>query len=204
MVQNRDCSSGQAEEAATRLDQIADAALRRFSRYGYKRSSMDDIAREAGLAKATLYLHCKGKEEVFRAMLGRFGALVEARCREAMALDAPFPDRLTALLEAHFGTAYAAFGAGEHLHELKLLMTTIAASELEAFEQIFVGFAHQLLTQAEAAGEITVAALGADAVIATLLRAAIGAKAGTAPSQDVYSDRLRQASAVVAAAIVRR
>ena len=42
-----------------RNDQIADAALRLFTRYGYKRSSMDDIAREAGFAGDAL-LHFKG------------------------------------------------------------------------------------------------------------------------------------------------
>ena len=126
---------------AARIDQIADAALRLFARYGYKRSSMDDIAREAGLAKATLYLHFKGKDDVFRAMLELLARRVETRCREVMTMEAPFADRLSALLHAHYGQAYASFGTGEHLVELKAVMASIAGPELQIFDQIFVDFA---------------------------------------------------------------
>lgn len=73
MADRSESSSSPADHAMFRNDQIVDAALRLFARYGRKRSSMDDIAREAGLAKATLYLHFKGKDDVFRAMLGLLG-----------------------------------------------------------------------------------------------------------------------------------
>lgn len=197
--------AGDAEEATTRIDQIADAALRRFARYGYKRSSMDDIAKEAGLAKATLYLHFKGKDDVFRAMLARLGARVEARCREVMTLEAPFPARLAALLEAHHGMAYAAFGAGEHLPELKAVMTSVASSELQAFEDSFARFAGRLLDQAEATGEITLSRTGLkrDALVSTLMQAAVGAKVGLTSSCEVYGSRLRDLASVFSAALMR-
>ena len=73
------------------------------------------LAREAGLAKATIYLHFKGKDDVFRAMMARFLAQVAARCEAVMAQPLPFPDKLSALMLAHFGAGYAAFGDGEHL-----------------------------------------------------------------------------------------
>ncbi len=47
---------------------ILDAALRLFSQYGYRRTSIDDIAREAEIAKGTVYLSFKSKEEIFRAL----------------------------------------------------------------------------------------------------------------------------------------
>lgn len=199
-----DCSGQQADEATSRIDQIADAALRRFARYGYRRSSMDDIAKEAGLAKATLYLHFKSKDDIFRAMLARLGTRVEARCREAMAQEAPFPAKLAALLQAHFCTAFAAFGDGDHLVELKAVMADVASREIEAFEAVFAGFATALLAQAESAGEITLsrAGLQRDALVAALMLAAIGAKSGTMPSRDVYSARLRDLASVFSAALV--
>jgi AcrR family transcriptional regulator len=43
---------------------ILDAALRVFGQYGYRRTSMDDIAREAGIGKGTIYLSFASKEEV--------------------------------------------------------------------------------------------------------------------------------------------
>lgn len=190
-----------AEDATSRTEQIADAALRRFARYGYKRSSMDDIAREAGLAKATLYLHFKGKDDVFRAMMRRFGAGVDARCREVMAQEAPFATKLAGLMDAHFAAGYAAFGAGEHMPELKAVMVAIASQEVTEFEGIFVEAALRLLQEAQASGEITLARIDAQSIVATLMRAAIGAKMGTPPSPEIYAERLRQAAALAVAAV---
>lgn len=192
-----------ADDATARADQIADAALRLFARYGYKRSAMDDIAREAGLAKATLYLHFKGKDDVFRAMLDLLGRRVEARCREVVAAKGPFPERLAALLQAHHGLAYASFGTGEHLVELKAVMNTIATRELQAFEHIFTQFARELLRQGDRQGEITLSRLSASPEdwIAGLLFAAMGAKLGTPPSAEDYARRLDGIASVFAAAL---
>lgn len=206
-MSERSDSSGApgADEATGRIEQIAEAALRLFARYGYKRSSMDDIAKEAGLAKATLYLHFKGKDEVFRAMLYLLGRRVEARCREVMTMKAPFPERLSALLQGHFGLAYASFGTGEHLPELKAVMASIAGPELQAFEQIFIGFAKRLFAEAEAAGEIALArsGLGLDELIASLIFAAAGAKLGAAPSCEGYAERLEAIGKIFAASVAR-
>jgi TetR/AcrR family transcriptional repressor of mexJK operon len=44
------------------------AALRLFLEQGFGATSMDAIAREAGVSKATLYAHVKSKEELFAAI----------------------------------------------------------------------------------------------------------------------------------------
>lgn len=191
------------DEANARVDQIADSALRLFARYGYKRSSMDDIAKEAGLAKATLYLHFKGKDDVFRAMLRLLARRVEARCREVVAAKGTFADRLGALLLAHHGQAYASFGTGEHLVELKAVMNTVAADELQVFERIFFDFAHELLKQAEASGEAAPSRMpiGAKDWIAGMMFASAGAKLGTPPTSEEYARRLKAIASVFAAAV---
>jgi AcrR family transcriptional regulator len=204
MSSSRDCSPAAPDETRTRIEQIADAALRRFARYGFKRSSMDDVAREAGLAKATLYLHFKGKDDVFRAMIERFGAQIAARCEAVMAQPLPFPDKLAALMLAHFATGYAAFGDGEHLLELKAVMASIALREIQAFEGIFTTNATALLTTAAATGEIALGSLAPDAIVETLAQAAIGAKMGQPPSLETYEARLRQIAALAAQAVAKR
>jgi AcrR family transcriptional regulator len=198
-----DSAAMSGEDGKGRIEQIAEAALRLFARYGYKRTSMDDIAREAGVARATLYLHFKGKDDVFRAMLAGLGGRVETRCREVLAMPGGFADRLAALLVAHHGAAYSAFSAGEHLGELKAVMVAIAGAELAAFEMIFVGLARQLFEEAEGRGEIAIgrSGLSLEVLIATLMRAAAGAKYGEQPSCEDYLSRRRQISSVFAAAV---
>src|SRR5258707_13413797 len=52
-------------------DRILDAAQRLFVRYGVKRTSVDDIVREAGIAKGTLYLYYDSKNALFAAVAAR-------------------------------------------------------------------------------------------------------------------------------------
>jgi AcrR family transcriptional regulator len=47
---------------------VLKAALRLFLEQGYGATSMDAIAREAGVSKATLYAHVTNKEELFTAI----------------------------------------------------------------------------------------------------------------------------------------
>ena len=58
-------------DAEARRAAILDAALRVFGQYGFRRTSMDDIAREAGIGKGTIYLSFTSKDEVFQALSER-------------------------------------------------------------------------------------------------------------------------------------
>jgi TetR/AcrR family transcriptional regulator, repressor for uid operon len=46
-------------------EKIVQAAITTFSKYGYDKTRMDDIAKSAKLGKGTLYLYFKSKEELF-------------------------------------------------------------------------------------------------------------------------------------------
>jgi TetR/AcrR family transcriptional regulator, repressor for uid operon len=52
-------------------EKIVDAALVTFSKNGYDRTRMDDIAEAANVSKGTLYLYFKNKEELFFAISER-------------------------------------------------------------------------------------------------------------------------------------
>ena len=49
-------------------EKIIQAAITTFSKYGYDKTRMDDIAKSAKLGKGTLYLYFKSKEELFYAI----------------------------------------------------------------------------------------------------------------------------------------
>ena len=68
--------------------QILEAALRCFSQKGYHEATMDDLAREAGLSKGSLYWHFKSKAEVFAGLLAAYTLeLFQAWEREAQAYE---------------------------------------------------------------------------------------------------------------------
>lgn len=55
-----------------REENIVEAAVRLFSRYGVKRTSMNDIAAEAGISRQTLYNAFSNKDEVLQATIRLF------------------------------------------------------------------------------------------------------------------------------------
>lgn len=57
---------------AERIPQIIQAAMVVFARNGFAQTRMEDIAHEAGLSKATLYLYFASKEDVIVAILQTF------------------------------------------------------------------------------------------------------------------------------------
>ena len=52
-----------------RPTRILEAASRLIAHYGFDKTTMDDIAREAGVSKGALYLEWPGKEQLFHALL---------------------------------------------------------------------------------------------------------------------------------------
>jgi AcrR family transcriptional regulator len=87
--------TGQSEEQSRRrerAERILDAAAELVLRWGYRKTSVDDIAKQAGVAKGTIYLHWKSREELFLALLMRERMREEQRLQQEIARD---PDGAT-------------------------------------------------------------------------------------------------------------
>jgi AcrR family transcriptional regulator len=71
-----------AEKSAGRRDAILKAALDEFASRGFEGARLDDVAKRAGVAKGTIYLHFRDKEELFqelvRSTLSPFVEMIEA------------------------------------------------------------------------------------------------------------------------------
>src|SRR5215470_6582979 len=84
---------------ATR-ERILQAAFVRFSGYGFRRTSMEDIAGEAGVSRAALYLQFRNKEEIFRSLAEALHDEALAGAAAALNGDQPLAERLLAAVEA--------------------------------------------------------------------------------------------------------
>src|SRR5580692_7657423 len=61
--------SARVVKAAARRSAILDAALDEFSVRGFADTRLDDVAKRAGVAKGTIYLHFKDKEALFEELV---------------------------------------------------------------------------------------------------------------------------------------
>jgi AcrR family transcriptional regulator len=56
-------------QKSQRLKQVLAAAFEVFAAHGYEAARIDDVAERAGIAKGTIYLYFKGKDQLFRAVV---------------------------------------------------------------------------------------------------------------------------------------
>jgi AcrR family transcriptional regulator len=84
-----------AESEAGRREHVLDAALLIFARYGYRKASMDDVARAADISRPGLYFYFASKQDLFRAAVTRaLDGDVAAAGRALADTDRPLRDRL--------------------------------------------------------------------------------------------------------------
>src|SRR5262245_57340607 len=62
-------ASNRAARAAERRAAIVEAAMEEFIARGFAATRLDDIAKRAGVAKGTIYLHFKDKESMFEELV---------------------------------------------------------------------------------------------------------------------------------------
>ena len=65
----REQSGARAKRSAERRDAILAAALDEFAARGFAATRLDDVARRAGVAKGTIYLHFADKETLFQELI---------------------------------------------------------------------------------------------------------------------------------------
>src|SRR5438445_4786549 len=70
-----------------RAERILDAAAELILRWGYRKTTIDDIAKQAGVAKGTIYLHWKTREDLFLALMAREGLKVTEDIKQRIASD---------------------------------------------------------------------------------------------------------------------
>ena len=65
-------------------ERILDAALNIFSNQGYHDTRLDEIVKEAGTSKGSIYFHFPNKERLFIALVDQFADVIERRAVEAI------------------------------------------------------------------------------------------------------------------------
>lgn len=99
-------------------DRALEAAVAVFSRYGYQRASMADIAREAGISRAALYLHHKDKAALFQALTERMVEDALGAAAQAWTPGAPLAENLKAMILAKDLRLFRLLRASAHGAEL--------------------------------------------------------------------------------------
>lgn len=170
---------------------ILDAALELFRQHGYRRTSMEDIAHAANVAKGTLYIYFKSKDELFEALARRLAGEVSHGVRDVLARDLPFKDKVLAVLDAKLGFVFRWILSSPHAAELTAPTSQLPDDVFRPVDNELRAGLAALFRASVKKGEMDLKAAGLtpESAVDTLLAAAHGAEFG-AKSEEDFHDRL--------------
>jgi AcrR family transcriptional regulator len=120
----------------TRREGLLEAAVSVFARYGYRKTSMDEVARAAGVSRQGLYLHFADKEALFRKAVEY--KLARQLSDALLALSNPQQDLETRLIAACDAWAGRSVGTlGGDAADLMCASTSLAGSTLADYQGQF-------------------------------------------------------------------
>ncbi|WP_106401443.1 TetR/AcrR family transcriptional regulator [Actinocorallia populi] len=159
--------------ADDRIGHILDSALIVFSQYGYAKTTMQDIARAAGMSRAALYLHFASKEELFRAGSRRAHSRALGHADAALAEQGDVLSRVDAAMTAYFGELKAQISSSVHGGELVDATLAITGNIVGEARAALVARLVSALEAAAAAGEVRLSHVDATAEDIALLLLAV-------------------------------
>jgi len=130
------------------------AATALFSRYGFRKTSIDLIAAEAGVAKPTVYAHFADKDALFVAVCERLMAGIVTAATAAAERERDVVDRLAAMLAAKFTTVFELVESSPHARELLDSSNELANEVIQAADERYERVLVAAIRAATEAGEL--------------------------------------------------
>lgn len=118
---------------------ILAAALTLFERHGFRRTSMADIAREAGVARASLYLRFSDKRSLFETLAADLVGRSLAAADAAWSEQAEFGANLGATMLAKDRIFFRMINATPHGAELLEVDAALTARHVAHLDERFRG-----------------------------------------------------------------
>jgi AcrR family transcriptional regulator len=176
-----------------RLAALLDAAVNVFARFGFRKASMDDVARAAGVSRQGLYLVFSNKEELFRRALEHsLSSQLSAAITSLSRAEDDLENRLVAACMEWSGRFVGTLGADSS--DLMCASTSLAGATVARYESHFEAAVAAAITQSPLAATCAAADVDPKNLARSLHAAARGLK---------QTCRTRQEFATGATAVVR-
>lgn len=181
---------------ATRT-KLLEAALSVFLRYGFRKTSMEEVARAAHISRQGLYLHFSTKEELFRATVQHLlSNALETASASLNDASRPLPERLAAAFDAVVGRFVGMFGADAA--DLAEAGNVLVGEMIAQHESEFTECLAKTLRNSGVASAYKAAGLSARQLAETLYATARGLKHSCASRGD-FGERMAVAARALCA-----
>lgn len=145
-------------------DALLEAAAVEFATFGYRRSSMESVARRAGLSRATLYSHWSSKEQLVRTLVESLHAQHLTAMRDAIGRrQGDTAQQIADVLEARFAGFVALTASSPNARELYDIHDRICGDIAARARDEGTELIEQFLEELADAGSISFASSGLNA-----------------------------------------
>ncbi|QLC22286.1 TetR/AcrR family transcriptional regulator [Parasphingopyxis sp. CP4] len=143
-----------------RRDSVFDSAADVFAAYGYRRTSMNDIAKAAGISRPALYLMFSNKEDLFRQLTTfRQNQAIDGAAK-ALTGDGTISERIPAAIQAYEAIYYEPVSTSPHGEELMDVNMSIASEDMQKGHDRLIGTLADSIDAAVKAGEARLPDIG--------------------------------------------
>ncbi|MEM6656661.1 MAG: TetR/AcrR family transcriptional regulator [Pseudomonadota bacterium] len=177
---------------------ILNSAFQAFANYGFRKTSMDDIAKGAGMSRPAVYLHYKNKEAIVRELTQHYYTQKVADVAVALKGSGSVSEILKQAIRAQtegIATVLASPHGVEMLDATKSMSTDIVENGEAELARLYATW----LAKEDAAGRVRLFG-GPDEVATTITRSLKGLKL-TATHGDDYENRVSRLADLIGAGL---
>jgi len=149
----RQISDAAVDGSRTTRQAILEAARRRYLRFGPRKTTMGEVAREAGCSRATLYTHFPSKQELYSRLLEQETTTFLAELELAAEGSQGAREKLRSIAEAT-ARIYARPTAlrGALARDAEMSLEQVAQPAIEALDQRVIDLLSRVLEQGVSEG----------------------------------------------------
>jgi len=139
--------------SVTKRKKILEAAATVFSQKGFHQAKMDEIAKQAGVAKGTLYYNFSGKSKLFAATVTEGMEKIIGQVEKELESDLPFKEHLRKLIRSNL-FLYLKYSDLSKIvfNELTSGIDNDVLEEIEKVRLRYIDFVSDLLRQGQERG----------------------------------------------------
>ncbi len=149
----------------TKEQAIVEAAAKRFRYYGIGKTTMQEIAQDAGMAVGTLYLYFANKDALVAACAEKFAERHRQQAAEILASELPPDEKLRAYVVARFRQSEDTRTSSRHAAEITRAVLRVKPDRIREEGQMMHAVAVQILNEGISSRRFRAVDVDRDAVV---------------------------------------
>ena len=134
-------------------DQIIAAATEHFSRYGYEKTAVSDLAKAVGFSKAYIYKFFESKQAIGEMICANCLREIETEVRQAIAQADQPPEKLRRMFKSIIDASLRLFFQDRKLYEIAMSAATEQWPAVLAYEERVKGLLGEILREGRQTGD---------------------------------------------------